>query len=206
MHIVDGVLSPQVLLVGTTAAAGGVAVGLRRLQPDDIPRVGLLSAVFFVASLVHVPVGPASIHLVLLGLMGVLVGWASFPALLVGLLMQAVMFGYGGITVLGVNTLNMALPAVLCSHIFGPLLRRSGPQLSVVLGFLAGVVAVSLSGFMVAMALALSGEAFTLAAKATVAAHVPLMLVEGVVTAAAIGLLRRVSPSALSRGTPPAAP
>ena len=45
----------------------------------------------FVASLVHVPVGPSSMHLVLNGLLGLLLGWAAFPAILVGLLLQAVL-------------------------------------------------------------------------------------------------------------------
>lgn len=46
---------------------------------ESIPKVGVLSSAFFVATLIHVPVGPSSIHLVLNGLMGVMLGWAAFP-------------------------------------------------------------------------------------------------------------------------------
>jgi cobalt/nickel transport system permease protein len=55
-----------------------------------------------VSSLVSVPVGPGSVHLLLNGLMGLLLGWAAVPAILVALILQAVFFGFGGILVLGV--------------------------------------------------------------------------------------------------------
>ena len=113
MHIVDGALSNPVVIGGAVAAAGGVAMGLRSLDLDRIPTAGVLAASFFVASLIHVPIGPSSVHLILNGLAGLLLGWAAFPALFVGLLLQAVFFGFGGLTVLGINALNIAFPAVL---------------------------------------------------------------------------------------------
>lgn len=82
MHVADGALSVPVLAGATTLAGTGRAIGLRPLEPVDVPRVGMASALFFVASLVHVPVGVASAHLVLSGLMGLLLGWAAFPAFL----------------------------------------------------------------------------------------------------------------------------
>ncbi|WP_343560842.1 cobalt transporter CbiM [Kiloniella sp. b19] len=112
MHIVDGALSNPVLIGGAVLAAGGLAVGLRQVTPENLPRVGVLSAVFFVASLIHVPLGFSSVHLILNGLLGVVLGWAAFPALFVALVLQAVFFGFGGLTVLGVNALNIAAPAV----------------------------------------------------------------------------------------------
>jgi cobalt/nickel transport system permease protein len=44
----------------------------------------VLSATFFVASLIHVPVGPSSVHLIMSGLAGLVLGWTAFPALFVG--------------------------------------------------------------------------------------------------------------------------
>ena len=114
MHISEGVLSPSVLIAGAALTTAGVAVGLKRLDLEEIPSMGILSAGFFVASLVHVPIGPASVHLVLNGLLGLILGWKAFPAILVGLALQGLLFQFGGITTLGVNTLNMALPAVIC--------------------------------------------------------------------------------------------
>ena len=113
MHIVDGALSNEVLIVGSAMSAVGIVVGLRKLTMDLIPAAGVLSATFFVASLIHVPLGFSSVHLILNGLAGIILGWAAFPALFVALLLQAVFFAFGGISVLGVNTLNIAAPAVL---------------------------------------------------------------------------------------------
>ena len=130
MHISEGVLSGPVLITGAVLAAGGVAAGLRRMEPDRVPAVALLSSAFFVGSLIHVPVGPVSMHLVLNGLAGLVLGWMAFPALLVGLALQAVLFQFGGLTTLGINTLNMALPAVVVSYLFRPF-RRSASRVVV---------------------------------------------------------------------------
>jgi len=126
MHIVDGALSNPVVIGGAVAAVGGIALGLRALPLDRIPAAGVLSASFFVTSLIHVPVGPSSVHLILNGLAGLILGWAAFPALFVGLVLQAVFFGFGGLTVLGVNTVNIALAAVIVGLVFRPLILRGG--------------------------------------------------------------------------------
>jgi cobalt/nickel transport system permease protein len=114
MHISEGVLSGPVLISGGALAAAGTAIGLKKLDYDRIAQAGILSAAFFVASLIHVPIGPSNAHLILNGLVGLLLGWAAFPAILVALVLQAMLFQFGGITGLGVNTIIMALPAVLC--------------------------------------------------------------------------------------------
>ncbi len=115
MHISEGILSGPVLISGATLAAAGTAVGLKKLDYDRIAQSGILAASFFVAALIHVPVGPSSVHLILNGIVGLLLGWAAFPIILVALLLQAVLFQFGGITTLGVNTVIMALPAVTWS-------------------------------------------------------------------------------------------
>lgn len=194
MHLVDGVVSLPVLVGGAALTAGGVALGLRRLDAEQIPRVGLLSAVFFVASLVHVPVGPVSTHLVLNGLMGVLLGWQAFPALLIALLLQAVLFGFGGLLVLGVNTFNMALPAVLCYYACLPGIRNGGAGYGFSWGFAAGALSVLLSTLLVGLSLALSGSEFIATAQLVFLSNLPVMIVDGFLTGAAVTLMQRVRP------------
>ncbi|MCW5700360.1 MAG: cobalt transporter CbiM [Rhodospirillales bacterium] len=198
MHIVDGALSTPVLVAGGVMAVAGIAVGLRTIDADRMPQVGVLSAVFFVASLVHVPVGPSSVHLILNGLIGLVLGWAAFPALLIALLLQAVFFGFGGITVLGVNTVAIALPAVACFYLFGPLLRNGRPGIALAAGVAAGAGAIALTCLTVGLALAFSGEEFLAAAKLVFFAHLPVMAVEGVLTGAAVTLMRKVKPEMLA--------
>ncbi|MBU4565971.1 MAG: cobalt transporter CbiM [Desulfarculus sp.] len=197
MHISEGVLSGPVLAGGAVISAAGLALGLRSIDYDKLPRVALLSAVFFVASLIHLPVGPSSIHLVLNGLVGLILGWAAFPALFVGLVLQAVLFQFGGLTVLGVNTATMALPAVLGYYLFAPLLRRDGKTAPVVAAFAAGFCAIFFSAVLTGLSLYFSGEAFLGAAWAIVAANFPGMILEGLITAVAVMFLRKVKPELL---------
>lgn len=194
MHIVDGALSNPVVIGGAVLAAGGVAMGLRALTLERIPAAGVLSASFFVASLIHVPIGPSSVHLILNGLAGLVLGWAAFPALFVGLLLQAVFFGFGGLTVLGVNALNIALPSVLAGLLFGPMIRRGSPLSAAVWAGLGGAFAIVGTTAMVATALALSGEEFIAAAHLVFVAHIPIMVIEGFLTGFAVLLARRVKP------------
>ena len=68
MHIVDGALSSPVIVAGAALGVACLARGLRHLPMEKIPVAGVLSAAFFVASLIHVPIGPSSVHLVMNGL------------------------------------------------------------------------------------------------------------------------------------------
>ncbi|WP_294228207.1 cobalt transporter CbiM [uncultured Shimia sp.] len=201
MHIVDGALSNPVVIGGALAAAGGIAVGLKSLEIDRIPTAGVLSASFFVASLIHVPIGPSSVHLILNGLAGLLLGWAAFPALFVGLLLQAVFFGFGGLTVLGVNTFNIAMPAVLAWMIFGRLIGRGSPVQGAIWGGLGGAFAIAATTLFVAVSLALTGDEFLPAAKLVFFAHIPVMAIEAVLTGFAVLLARKVKPELFLKGS-----
>jgi len=194
MHIVDGALSNPVLIGGAVLAVGGIAMGLKKLPLERIPAAGVLSASFFVASLIHVPIGPSSVHLILNGLAGLVLGWAAFPALFVGLLLQAVFFGFGGLTVLGVNAINIAGPAVLAGLIFGRLVARGSPMQGAVWGGIGGGFAIAVTTLAVAFSLALSGDEFIPAAKLVFVAHIPVIFIEALLSGAAIFLARRVKP------------
>jgi cobalt/nickel transport system permease protein len=196
MHISEGVLSGPVLLSGAALAAAGTAIGLKKLDYDDIARTGMLSGVFFVASLVHVPLGPTSVHLILNGIVGLLLGWAAFPAILVALALQAVFFQFGGITTLGVNTLIMALPAVVCYYLFAPPLRCCR-IVALTAAFACGFSAVLMGGVIVGLALMFTEEKFFEVAAAVLAAHFPVMIIEGIVTALCVAFLKKVQPSML---------
>lgn len=196
-HIPDGVVGIPVLAAGALVSAGGLALGLRALSPERMPRVAVLSAVFFVASLIHLPAGPASVHLILNGIMGAVLGAAAFPAIVVALLLQAVLFGFGGLVVLGVNAMNMGIPALLAGLAFRALWRRDQPRRTAVLGALCGGGAVLLTTLMLAASLGLSGREFLPAAKLVGLTALPVMAVEAAFTAAALGLIARVKPELL---------
>jgi cobalt/nickel transport system permease protein len=196
VHISEGVLSAPVLVSGGALAAAGTAIGLKKIDYDHLARVGILSATFFVASLVHVPIGPSSVHLIMNGIVGLLLGWAAFPAILVALLLQGVFFQFGGITTLGVNTIIMALPAVICSYLFAPLLHKDRKYL-LLAGFGCGFCAVLFGGVIVGLALMFTEENFLKVAMLVVMAHIPVMIIEGIVTAFCVAFLKKVQPAML---------
>lgn len=197
-HIPDGALSAPVLIGGGVTSVVLLGIAIRRLDYDRIPQTAVLAAVFFVASLVHVPIGPTSVHPLLGGLMGLVLGWAAVPAIVVALTLQAVFFGFGGLTVLGVNVFNMAAPALLMALTLRPALQRaSRPRALFAIGATAGAGAVALTAVFVCAALALSGSEYVPALGIVAASYGPLAIVEGAITGAAVALVRQVKPELL---------
>ena len=198
MHVIDGVLSQEVIAASTVLAAAGTAVGLKQAGGEKLPRVALLGAVFFVAALVHMPVGPSSVHFILNGLIGLILGWAVFPAMLVALMLESVFFGFGGLTVIGVNVLNIALPAVAVHYAFRGGVMAENPVVAGVSAFAAGSLALILTAALVSIDLTLSGEGLVAAARMVFVTHLPLMVAEGFLAVVAVSALRRVKPAALT--------
>lgn len=196
MHISEGILSGPVLASGMAIAAAGTAVGLKHLDYDRIPQAAILSAAFFVASLVHVPIGPSSIHLILNGIVGLLLGWGAFPAILVALVLQGILFQFGGITTLGVNTVIMALPAVICYLLLARFINGK-QRVAFAAAFACGFLSVFLGGIVVALSLMFTEEGFFEIASAVVAAHLPVMVIEGLITAFTVSFLKKVQPEML---------
>ena len=202
MHISEGLLTATpagqgVLLAGTVAAAVGTMIGLRRLDEEQIPKAAVLGSAFFVASAIQIPLCGSSVHLVLSGLMGLVLGWAIFPTVLVGLVLQFVFFSIGGPTVLGINTLIMALPGVICHYLFRSAVRSNRQPVFFVGGFAAGAIALILGAAMSSVAMALAGKSFVVLARWFLAVHVPIAGIEGLVTGSVVVLLRQVRPEVL---------
>lgn len=196
MHISEGVLSGQVLAAGMALAATGTGIGLKKLEYDRIPQAGILSASFFVASLIHVPIGLSSVHLILNGIVGLMLGWSAFPSILVALTLQAVFFQFGGITTLGVNTMIMAFPAVMCYFLFSRMVHK-GPSVALLSAFMCGFLSVFLGAIMVGISLVFTEENFLKVAAMVVFAHIPVMIIEGIITSLCVGFLRKVQPTML---------
>ncbi len=196
MHIAEGVLSPAVLWGGWGLTAVATCLSLQKTDYARLTSTAVLSSVFFLGSIVHVPLGPGNVHLILNGLLGVFLGWAVFPALLIALLLQAILFRFGGIAVLGVNTLDMALPALFCHYAFRSLLDKADWRRSLG-GFCCGSLSVAGAALCTALALGFTDEGFRTSARILFLAHTPVMLLEGVVTALAIAFVARTRPELL---------
>lgn len=197
MHLSDGVVSPSVLFVGTGLAILATAQGLRSLSAERLPLAALMAAALFVAGTIHVPVGIGSVHLVLNGLAGVLLGWVVFPVILVGLILQALLLSFGGFSVLGVNLLILALPGVIARAVLVPWLRR-GRLTASSAGGLAAAIAIVGAVALTAAVLAMSaGSAFRSLIVVIAAAQLPVLIVDIVVSALVLGMMTRAVPGLL---------
>jgi cobalt/nickel transport system permease protein len=197
MHISEGVLSAPVLISGAILTAGGLVIGLRSIKSEEIPKASILSAVFFVASLIHVNIGPSSTHLVLNGLIGVIMGFGAFPIIFLGLLLQGLLFSFGGLTTLGVNTFNMAAPAVLFGYLLRPAINTKSLTISTLAAMLGGSLPVLTSAILVAVSLYLSGSQFLAVAYEVIIGNIPVVIIEAFVVMFCVRFLKKVRPNVL---------
>lgn len=199
MHISEGILSGSVLAVGWAGTVIGTAYGLKHTDTDKTVRTALISSAFFLASLVNIRIGPSSTHLSLLAPMGIILGEAVFPAVLVALMLQAMLFHFGGLLVLGANTLVMGGSALLTHLIFGKAIREGRGRVRVmVMSFIAGAFAVMAGASLAGTFLGLTDRNFIGAVKILLIAHVPLALIEGAVTVFLVMWLKRAAPEFMS--------
>jgi cobalt/nickel transport system permease protein len=147
-----------------------------------------VSAVLFLASLIHVPLGPSSIHLTLLGPAGILLGWSAIPALFIALLLQGLLFQFGGLLSLGVNTTIMGAAAISAHLIFLILKRKYAAA------FIAGFMAIIVGSVLVIAALTLSDMNLSTIAALIFAANIPLAIVEGIISMFIIIFLLKIFP------------
>ena len=201
VHISDGVLPPATVALGWAFTAVIVALTLKKLSAEEVPKLSLFTSVFFVASLIHFPVGPTSVHLILNGVVGIMTGHLAYLAILIGLVLQALFFGHGGLTTIGVNTVDMGLPALIVGWLFrkglkARLSERMLDALSAMLGGLAVCLAVVLTSLM----LLTCGSEYVWAITALAMFHVPVIVVEALATCFIVALAMKVKPEMLSSG------
>jgi cobalt/nickel transport system permease protein len=207
MHLSDGVVPMDWCTAGFVVAAILIAIGLRRLHEEDLPKIALVTAAFFVTSVIHLPLGITSVHAVMTGLIGAVLGGYAGIAIFIGLLMQAMLLGHGGFTTLGINTVSLALPALLFGTAFRRMLtwpairRRSSIRyaLSVALG--AGSLLASLA--LQSVVLFLTIAEIPAIAGVWFLAHTALAVVEGILTAGIVDFLLRVKPELLGLTSEP---
>ncbi len=210
MHIPDGILPLPITIGGYVASAAAAWYCVRQIKQrgdprEHIPKAALLAAAFFSASLIHIPIPPASVHLVLGGLLGAVLGYFAFPAILVALFFQAVMFGHGGLTTLGINGVILGLPSLLSAMIFRWQMRlpHPSPRRTALFGFAAGAIATAISAslFILFLYNTIPAHLDATAERAAIVtlglAHLPVVIIEGIVTAIMTLFLQKNKPQLL---------
>ncbi len=199
MHISDGVLSAPAWIGGYVISAAIVAVTTRKMNPQDIPKTAVMTSIFFVASLIHIPLGPTSVHLILNGLVGIILGPVAFFSIMIGLLLQAFLFQHGGITTIGVNSVMMGLPALLAYKIFNLHRKFHFKSNEAIFGALAGAAGIFVGILILAAFLLTTGSEFMGVAKYAALAHLPVMVIEAIIAGFVVSFLMRVKPEILGR-------
>lgn len=195
MHISDGILSSEVIISTSIIGVGFVLYSLKTIKNKNIAIVSAMSAIFFIASFIHIPLGPTQIHLVLIGVIGIILGSSVFLALLIALLLQATLLGYGGLTSLGANLFIMALPSYL---IYLLVKNRFLDFMSYKLKyFFIGFLPVLLSTIFLALILSLSKEEYLYASYTIIFVNIPAMIIEGLITLFLINYLNKAMPELL---------
>ncbi len=191
MHIADGIISTEIAIVADVISIGALYAFGKKTDADDIPKMGMMAAALFVASLIHFPVAGTSVHLGLFGLAGILLGVRSFPVVFVALLFQSLIFQHGGILSTGLNALNMGAGAIAAYLLW----RVSGiPEF--VRAFIAGFLGIMVPALFMAVEFNVSGYGrgiFYL-----IYVYVIVAAVEGLLTLTIVKFFRKVESPILS--------
>ena len=161
MHIPDGFLAPTITLPAYAVAAPLWLWAARKHfgpgQVDALPAIGALTAVAFVLQTIMIPLpGGTSTHLVGASLLALLRGpLVAFLCESLVLLLQALFFGAGGITVLGVNALAMGLGGPLVAWLVFRFVQRWAPRVG---AFLAAYLGLQVSTVLVVLILSLQNS------------------------------------------------
>jgi len=151
VHLADGILESPTLLIGANAAGAALALLVARSGSADERKsaafTGTLAAFVLAAQALNVPLVPgASAHVIGAGLLTVALGPGRAVLALVAVLMaQALLFADGGLTVLGINALNIAVLPVLAVHATKTALGPRRVALAAGIGTLLGNVLGALS-------------------------------------------------------------
>ena len=208
MHIPDGFVPPSICIAGYAITGGVTWYSLQQIKKDSnpqkkIPRASLFTAAFFVASLIHIPLPPASIHLVLNGMMGAILGYYSFLAILIGLFFQTVMFQHGGLSTLGINAVIMGIPALFAYYIFRISSNGRKKVWTQILAFCAGAGSLLLSAIIFTVIIItnitsdLDAQTEINAIYLSLISYVIQAIIEGVFTVMLISFLEQVKPEIL---------
>jgi cobalt/nickel transport system permease protein len=164
MHIPDGYLGPQ-----TYGALYGVMVPFwaaaswklnRTLKARQAPYLAIGAAFTFVIMMFNIPIiGGTTGHATGATLVAVLLGpWAAVIAVSVALIIQALLFGDGGVTAIGANCFNMAVAGVFVGYgIYRAVAAGSSPtsRRRVIAGAIAAYVSLNASALLAAIQLGL---------------------------------------------------
>ncbi len=230
MHIPDGYLSPS-----TCAAMYGVSTPFwygalqrmkRTLHTQTTPLLAVFSALSFIVMMFNLPLpGGTTGHAVGVSIAAIVLGPAgAILSISMALVIQALLFGDGGITAIGANCFNMAIAGALVAYAAYRLIAGRAALTSrrrVIAAGVAGYLAINVSALLAAIEFGIQPMLFHDAAGAPLYAPYPLHIAipammighltiagvaEMVLTAGVLAYLQKADPGLLEGTAPGAAP
>lgn len=159
MHIPDNYLSPASCAVLAVAAAPVVGLSITKVKAqlkenkELAPMLGIAASLSFLLMMFNVPIpGGTTAHAVGGVLLSILIGpYAASLALSVALLLQALLFGDGGILALGANIFNMAIAMPFVGYAVYHFFRKQNHETAGVL--VGSYVGINVAAFLTAIEL-----------------------------------------------------
>ncbi|MDP4093651.1 MAG: cobalt transporter CbiM [Bacillota bacterium] len=224
MHIPDGYLSVQTSVPAFGAMVPVWTAAVRKLKKTmelrQVPLVSLCAAFAFVIMMFNVPIGPSSVHAIGAVFIAVLIGpWASCLSITVALVIQALVFGDGGILALGANCFNMAFVMPFAGYYIFRFLKGKADIISkrgMFSVFIASYVGINLAALFTAIEFGIQPLLFKTASGTPLYGFFPLWVsipaimsehlliagpIEGLITVSAIAYIARFNPKMIVRTT-----
>ncbi|MEI8201011.1 MAG: cobalt transporter CbiM [Eubacteriales bacterium] len=223
MHIPDNYLSPSTCAVMFAAMVPVWTIAVNKVKAEmenvKVPMLGICAAFSFLLMMFNVPLpGGSTGHAVGGTLIAILIGpFAACISVTVALLIQALMFGDGGILAFGANCFNMAFVLPFLGYYIYKFIKdrvhsEKGGYIGMAIGSYLGINAAALC---TAIEFGIQPLLFTTAAGQPVYSPYPLsvsipamtlphLLVAGVLeavfTAAVFAFIKKVSPGTIYEG------
>jgi cobalt/nickel transport system permease protein len=224
MHIPDGYLGPTTcgvfyaIMLPIWAAASRIAK--KTLKARQVPMLAIGAAFSFVIMMFNVPIpGGSTGHAVGGVLVAILLGpWAACIAITIALVIQALLFGDGGITAIGANCFNMAFVLPFAGYYIYKAISYKAPidsSRKVIAAFLGGYIGINVAAFLAGVEFGIqpllhhtaTGQSLycpyglTVAVSAMAWEHLLLFgWIEAIVTALVVKYLQKQSPELLEEG------
>jgi cobalt/nickel transport system permease protein len=223
MHIPDGYLSLQTTLPAIGVMIPFWAVALNKvkkvLSHKQIPLLSMCAAFSFVIMMFNVPIGQSSVHAVGAVFIAILLGpWAACISVSIALILQALVFGDGGVIAIGINCFNMAIVMPFAGYYIYKLIAGKSALLSKrsLLGIFTGsYIGINIAALFTAIEFGIQPLLFKAADGNPLFGYYPLSVsiptmmaehtllagpIEGIITVAAITYLAKSAPHLLGIG------
>lgn len=220
MHIPDNYLSPS-----TCAVMGAVMIPVwtkavkevkKEITKKKMPLLGVGAAFSFLIMMFNVPLpGGTTGHAVGATLIAILLGpWSACISVTIALVLQAFMFGDGGILAIGANCFNMAFVIPIVGYYLFNMIKRNikGKNGEYIAAFIAAYFALNVGALCAAVEFGIQPLIFKDAAGMpmyspySLGISIPAMLIphllvvgliEGVVTAGVYAFVKKLSPDVI---------